>query len=397
MTARPDWKPPRWLEVSTGWSWRLLLIIAACAVAVTLLGALSSVVLPLLLGLILTSVLSPITAALRRRGWKPGLAALGGLVVLLGFVAGFAWLLLAALVGPWDTISDQISRGIDVLVAEFNDRFDGDLTNVSEDLRNGAGQLALTLAGGVLGIVGVAVGLVTTAFLTVTVVFFYLKDGPVMWAWFLGHQPTHRAVVDRAGRAMWEKVNAFVRGTAAVAFVDAIGIALGAWVLGVPSVLAIGVLTFTLSFIPFFGAFFAGAIAVAIALADGGVSTGLFMLLVVVVVQQVESNLLQPVLVGRAVRLHPLVVALGVIGGGSVGGVLGMFLAIPLIAAVTAAVIEVRAASAELTPVGSSRSAESSVVPGPDASTVDRADEPDRAAEPDEVGSTDPSGGDLVP
>jgi len=347
MTAQPDWRPPRWLEVSTGWSWRLLLIVAACAVAVTVLGTLSSVVLPLLLGLILTSVLSPISAALRRRNWKPALAAFAGLLVLLVFIAGFVWLMLAALVGPWDTISAQVGRGIDVLVAEFNGRFDGDITAVSDDIRNGAGQLAMTLVGGVLGIVGVAVGLVTTTFLTVTVVFFYLKDGPTIWTWFLGHQPTNRAVVDRAGRAMWGKVNAFVRGTAAVAFVDAIGIGLGAWALGVPSVLAIGVLTFILSFIPFFGAFFAGVIAVALALADGGLSTGLLMLLVVILVQQLESNILQPVLVGRAVRLHPLVVALGVIGGGSVGGVLGMFLAVPLIAAATAAITEVRAAAAE--------------------------------------------------
>jgi len=344
---RAAWRPPRWLEVSTGWSWRLLVVVAACAIAVFALSTLSAVVLPLLLGLIITAVLSPITASLRRRGWKPAAAAAVGLLVLLAFVAAMVWLLLAALVGPWSTISAQIGEGIDVLVREFNERFDGDITSVSDDLRSGIGSVAMTLLGGVLGVLGVAVGLVTMGFLTLTVVFFYLKDGPTMWSWFLGHQHQHRGTVDRVGRAMWEKVNAFVRGTAAVAFVDAVGIALGAWILGVPSVLAIGVLTFTLSFIPFFGAFFAGAIAVAIALADGGLGTGALMVLVVVVVQQLESNLLQPVLVGRAVRLHPLVVALGVIAGGSLGGVFGMFLAVPLIAAITAAVTEMRAAGAE--------------------------------------------------
>ncbi len=342
-----DWSPPRWLEVSTGWAWRLLVIVAAIAVAGAALTAISSVVLPMLIGLILTSVLSPITTALRARGWKPGLAAFAGLLVLFVFLGLFVWLLLAALVGPWSTLSDQIGEGIDVLVREFNDRFDGDITQVSDDVRSGAGRLISLLLGGVLGVVSVAVGLVTTLFLTLTVVFFYLKDGPMMWSWFIGHTKQHRDVVDRAGRAMWDKLNAFVRGTAAVAFVDAVGIALGAWILGVPSVLAIGVLTFTLSFIPFFGAFFAGAVAIAIALADGGLERGLLMLAVVLIVQQLEANLLQPVLVGRAVRLHPLVVALGVIAGGSIGGVLGMFLAVPLIAAITAAVTEIRRTDSE--------------------------------------------------
>jgi predicted PurR-regulated permease PerM len=345
MSSPPDWRPPRWLDVATGWSWRLLVVVAAIAVTMAAVVSLSAVVVPLVLGLILTSVLSPITVHLRRRGVRPGLAASAGLGALLVFIGLFVWLLLAALIGPWDTIADQVGRGIDVLVREFNQRFDGDITQVSDDIRNGAGQVAMTLLGGVVGLVGVAIGLVTTLFLTLLVVFFYLKDGPTMWTWFVGHQRRHHDVVDRVGRAMWEKVNAFVRGTAAVAAVDAIGIALGALVLGVPSVFAIGVLTFSLGFIPYFGAFFAGAIAVAIALADGGLSQGLLMVVVVVIVQQLESNFLQPVLVGRAVRLHPLVVALGVIAGGSLAGVLGMFLAVPVIAAATAAVNEVRAVS----------------------------------------------------
>ena len=355
------------MEVATGWSWRLLVVVAAVGVAAATLTALSAVVLPLLIGLILTSVLSPISTKLLARGWKPGLAAFAGLFALLVFVALFVWLLLAALVGPWTTISDQIGAGIDVLVGEFNDRFDGDLTEVSEDIRSGASKIVAVLLGGVLGVVGLAVGLVTTLFLTLTVVFFYLKDGPMMWAWFLGHTPGHRDLVDRVGRAMWAKLNAFVRGTATVALVDAVGIAIGAWILGVPSVAAIGVLTFTLGFIPFFGAFFAGAIAVTIALADGGLNRGLLMLLIVVVVQQLESNVLQPILVGRAVRLHPLVVALGVIAGGSIGGVLGMFLSIPLIAAVTAAVTEVRRSPLEPTPTKDMADGEQATEP-PDAS-----------------------------
>ncbi|MEZ5224253.1 MAG: AI-2E family transporter [Ilumatobacteraceae bacterium] len=198
------------------------------------------------------------------------------------------------------------------------------------------------MLGGVTGAVGVVVELITTTLVTLLVVFFYLKDGPEMWAWFLGHQRRHRDEVDRVGRAMWSKVGDFVRGAAIVAAADAVGIALGAWILGVPSVFAILVLTFMLSFIPYFGAVFAGGVTVALAIADGGVVQGAWMLLVVVGVQQLEGNVLEPLLVGRFVRLHPLVVALGVIAGGTLAGVVGMFLAVPLIAAITAGVSELR-------------------------------------------------------
>jgi predicted PurR-regulated permease PerM len=127
-----------------------------------------------------------------------------------------------------------------------------------------------------------------------------------------------------------------------VAAVDGLGIGLGAVVLGVPSAAAIGLITFALAFIPFFGAFFAGFLACLIALADGGLSTALWMAAVVLLVQQVECNLLQPLLLGKSVSLHPLVVALGVIAGGVVAGILGMFLSIPVIAAGAAAVNVIR-------------------------------------------------------
>ncbi len=135
-----------------------------------------------------------------------------------------------------------------------------------------------------------------------------------------------------------------------VAALDAIGISLGAWVLGVPSPGAILALTFVLAFIPYFGAMAAGLLACVLAVAEGRIDLGLTMLAVIVVVQQVEGNVLQPVLVGNAVNLHPMVVALGVIAGGALAGILGMFVAIPLIAAATAAVDEVRRVGAGAVP-----------------------------------------------
>ena len=149
-------------------------------------------------------------------------------------------------------------------------------------------------------------------------------------------------LIDRTSRKMWHAVRSFLIGTATVALVDAVGIGLGAWIIGVPSVLSIAVITYFLAFIPYFVAILAGAIACLVALGDGGIGPAVAMLVVVLFVQQLESNLLQPVLVGRSTRLHPLVVALGVIAGGSIAGVVGMFLAVPAIAAAVAAIGELR-------------------------------------------------------
>lgn len=342
MTDRAAWRPPRWLDVLTGWSWRLLVVGAVVVAAVVGLSRVRPVVLPLLLGLVVTSVLWPLVGMMRARGVPRAAAAGVGLLLVIAMIALLVGLLVEALIGPWDALVDEVEVGYDATVDELERRLGIDAGEFADRFRSGTGGLTDMLLGGVTGAVGVVVELVTTLVVTLLVVFFYLKDGPEMWTWFLGHQRRHRDEVDRVGRAMWAKVRDFVRGVAIVAAVDAVGIALGAWILGVPSVLAIFVLTFMLSFIPFFGAVFAGGVTVALAVADGGVVRGLWMLGVVVAVQQLESNVLEPVLVGRSVRLHPLVVALGVIAGGTLAGVVGMFLAVPLIAAITAGVSELR-------------------------------------------------------
>ena len=191
-------------------------------------------------------------------------------------------------------------------------------------------------------ILSVAFSMVSTLLLSMLVLFFYLKDGTEMWRAVTSLGGARAELLDRIGRRMWYAVRAFLIGTATVAFVDAVGIGLGAWIIGVPSALSIAVITYFLAFVPYFGAILAGGIACLVALGDGGLGPAIAMLVVVLVVQQLESNLLQPVLVGRSTRLHPLVVALGVIAGGSIAGVVGMFLAVPVIAASVAAIDELR-------------------------------------------------------
>lgn len=168
---------------------------------------------------------------------------------------------------------------------------------------------------------------------------------------------------------MWDKLRGFVKGTAMVAAVDAIGIGLGAWILGVPSPGAIFALTFVFAFIPYFGAMIGGFVACVLAVSAGGLDLGLAMLVVILLVQQLEGNVLQPVLVGNAVELHPLAIALGAIAGGAVAGVLGMFLAVPVIAAGTAAVQELRIIRAEAAG-GPNASIAEGDDPGPATATV---------------------------
>jgi predicted PurR-regulated permease PerM len=209
-------------------------------------------------------------------------------------------------------------------------------------VRQGVGQAIGLLLRGAIVILSFAFSVVSTLLLSMLVLFFYLKDGTEMWQAVASLAGERAELIDRIGRKMWHAVRAFLLGTATVAVVDAVGIGLGAWIIGVPSVLSIAVITYFLAFIPYFGAIFAGAIACLVALGDGGLGPAIAMLIVVLFVQQLESNLLQPVLVGRSTRLHPLVVALSVIAGGAIAGVVGMFLAVPAIAAVVAAIGELR-------------------------------------------------------
>ncbi len=336
-----DWQAPRTLDAAAGYAWRLLAIAAALVVGFFAFSLFSPVLVPLVLGLVLCAVVEPISTRLRARGWNATLSAGVCLLIVLAGVALLVWLVFEAIVGPWEQLSNQIVDGLDRWVQEIRDRLDQPAPGL-DSVREGLGSAAGFAVRGVLMVVGIAVALVATTFLSLLVMFYFLKDGPAIWQWVLGHSAHRRDTVDEVGRAMWGRLRDFMRGTAMVAAFDGLGIGLGAVILGVPSATAIGLITFALAFIPFFGAFFAGFLACLIALADGGLGTALWMFLVVLIVQQIECNLLQPLLLGKSVSLHPLVVALGVIAGGIVAGILGMFLSIPVIAAGAAAVNVIR-------------------------------------------------------
>jgi predicted PurR-regulated permease PerM len=203
-----------------------------------------------------------------------------------------------------------------------------------------AGDIGALLLRGVAGGVASVASIGATLFLTLPLVFFLLKDGSRGWALVVSRLPGRRADLDRAGRESFTVLAAFLRGTAIVATFDATVVAIGLWLIGVPLILPLAVLTFILAFIPMIGAILAGFVAALVALAAGGVTDALLVALLSLLVNQLEGVLVSPFAIGRAVSLHPAAVLLAVTGGASIIGITGAFLAVPVLA-ITLTIIRV--------------------------------------------------------
>lgn len=348
--AAPHNRPPeRGTAIGTGltwlatWSLRLLLVAAAAVVAGLLIGRLWSVVLPILLGLLLASVLWPPTAWLRRRRVPAALAALVVLLGSLGLLIGLLAVLAPSVAGQLGEIATQAAAGLRQLQAyivepplNLNDaQVNAAVAQVTDRLQGSASALA---AGVLSGVSAVGSGLVTTA-LALVLAFFFIKDGPNFLPWLRG------VVGDRAGDHLdvvlgrsWTTLGSFIQGQALVGLVDAVLIGIGLVVLGVPLALPLAVLTFFGGFVPIIGAFVVGALAVLVALVTTGTTTALIVLAIIFAVQQIEGNVLQPILQGRSLRLHPGLVLVAVAAGSGLYGIAGAFLSVPF-AAVVAVVL----------------------------------------------------------
>jgi len=301
---------PYGVDLAAAWAWRLLIIGAATGVVLWLLNFFLVVVLPLVIALFLAALVAPVVAWLERVGIRRKLAAL--LVVLLG-IAVLA--LLFTFVGNQVSsgagdLSDQVGSGIDQIRSWLSD---GPL-HMSDAQLNSALQSAQDQlqsfgkdAAGRLGEVGTTLGHVFAGlFIVLFATYFFLADGALIWAWTVRIFPrAGRRQADSSGRVAWASLTQFVRATVMVAATDALGIMLGALVLGVPFVSAIGVLVFIGAFVPLVGAFVSGSVAVLVALVAVGPLKALIMFGVIVLVQQIEAHILQPFLMGRFVSVHP--------------------------------------------------------------------------------------------
>lgn len=325
-------------------SWRLLVIGGAVTLVAYVLLTLRLVVIPLVLGAAVAALLARQVGWLSRR-LPRGLAALlvtiGWIVAVIGLIS----LVGAGVSGQFDELTDSVEGGLTRLRELL-----GDLGLDEQPLAQLQASAATAvsdnrdrlIAGVITGATLVAELLAGFALFGV-VLFFFLRDGEAMWAWVLRRLPAElRGQVDAGGRAALSTLAAYLRGTAVIAFADAVAIGLALVVLGVPLVLPLALLVFLGAFIPVVGSALAGSVAVLVALVTEGPVTAGLVLLAVVVVQQVEGDVLAPVVFGRALNLHPLVVIVALTGGAVVGGVLGAAAVVPLLAAAWAVVRAVR-------------------------------------------------------
>ncbi len=328
---------PRGLRLTAEYAWRFLLIAAAVGVLIWLIIQLKLLIIPLMVAILVTALLWPFFAWMIRHRFPRWVAIVLSLLGTLAVVAGLVWLVTWQISAEWPSVQVRTVEA----AAEFRDYLvQGPLHLTEEqidDLLGQAGTLlqqqAELLWSGALAI-GTTLGhVVTGAFLAVFILITLLADGAGIWRWTVKLFPTRaRAAVDGAAKAGWVTVINYARTQLLVATIDAIGIGLGAALLGVPLAIPIGVLVFLGAFIPFVGAVITGALAVFLALVYSGPWIALWMLVVVLGVQQLEGHVLQPLLMGSAVKVHPLAVVLVVAGGAMVAGIPGALFAVPLAA-----------------------------------------------------------------
>ena len=330
-------KVPILLAGAAAWSWRLLVIGAAGTMIAFVLIQLYVVVVPVILALFLAAALEPLVARLRRHGWPPALATATVFFTTLAVVGLlFVWI-GTNVADELSDVGERVEEGID----DVREWLQGDPLNLSPERLD---QLEEDLtgsfsAGGSGGAAGVSRGArtVTEVFggvvLLLFTLFFVLKDGFRMADWFKERiAPAQRDdAVELAGRAR-RIMRLYLVATGLTGLIDGVLIAIALLVLGVPLVLPLAVLTFLGGFFPLVGATLAGLVAALVALVDGGFTTALLVVGVTILIQQIEGNLLQPLILERAVRLHPLVTVVAVGAGLLVGGLLGAFLSVPLVA-----------------------------------------------------------------
>ena len=353
MTPTPDAKTrsdrqiaediPYGVRIAAAWSWRAGLILLMIGALVWLLGKVSFLIIPVMVAALLAGLLHPVVAWLRSRKLPNGgavaitvlgfIGVIGGALALVGrqLVTGFGALWHEALAGI-QQIQTWLADGPLHLTADQIDQYISDgadaLQNNSSSILSGALSFGSTAG-------HFAAGLVLALFILI----FFLLEGPRIGAFMVRLLPKcARRATDGAGRRGWTSMVSYVRIQMFVAFVDAVGIGVGAAIIQVPLALPLAVLVFIGSFIPVVGALVTGAIAVLLALVANGPINALIMLAIVLVVQQLESHILQPLVMGKAVALHPVAVILSVAAGSYLAGIPGALFAVPLLAVVNTAV-----------------------------------------------------------
>ena len=349
MDAEPPGPPPppptpsvpTWLLTAGGIAWRALPVVVLIWLAVLLLDRLTVVVVPILVALLLAGVLQPLVrrAPARWPSWlAPLLVTLTVAGIVMAAVAGLGLRLVEELPHLRQEFSDALSDSEQRFGVELPDLPQIGTSSPQQSQGPASGSSEGLVSGSAREIVHVGLEVLFGFFLTLALAFLFLKDGSRFWAWTLDKVgPSIRDDLDQSGRAAWGTVGIYVRGLTIVALFDAIGIGVGLLVLGVPLVATLAALQFVASYIPTIGAFVAGGVAVVVAFGTAGFSTAVLTAVLIVVVQQLGNDVIEPWVMGSTLPLHPAVILIVVGVGAVLWGVAGALLFVPLAAALSAA------------------------------------------------------------
>lgn len=331
---------PETLIVLGAYAWRLLAVAAAAVALIYIVISLRLVIFPVIAALFLATLLVPIVGRLRRRGLRPALATtitfVGALLLLVGLVS----VLVPQVTSQVSEMSEAVEAGADRALNYLNngplnlseDQIQSFIDSAARQIRENRSQIASGVISGAVKVGEFITGTIITLFL----LFFFLKDGAAMWGWFTGQFRDHtKEHLDNIGRRVWATMGAYLRGIATVGFIEGTAIGIVLAILGVPLLIPLVLLQFFAAFFPVVGALVAGLVATLVALVAGGATDALIVGIAIVVIQQTDNHLLQPLVMGRAVRLHPVVILLALTAGGVAAGIIGALLAVPLAAVVS--------------------------------------------------------------
>ncbi len=325
------------IRKAAAWAWRFVVLAAAAAVLFWLVKRFTVVVVPLSLALILTALFLPLVDWLDQRRLPRGLAVLLVFLTGLGFIGGILTFVVTRFIEGLPALTDQVTASIESLqdwatngpLGLSRVQIDNAVNNVVGTLQDQQDRLTT----GVMSTASTLTQIVAGFFIALFALVYFLYSGRNIFEFITKvFPPTVRERVRGAGKAGFTTLTGYVRATFLVAFVDAVGIGAGLFIMGIPLALPLASLVFLGAFVPFVGAVVTGFLAVIVAVLAKGWVYGLITLGLVLAVQQLEGNVLQPLVMGRAVRLHPLAVLIALTGGAVVGGVVGVLLAVPLLA-----------------------------------------------------------------
>jgi predicted PurR-regulated permease PerM len=336
----PQTRPSTGLARAGSAAWSLLGVAAVVLLAGWAIGRLMAVVLPFVIAILLATLLRPVAASLERRGLKPTAAAIAAVALAIIVLALLLSLVLPPFISRLSELGTSVQEGAHRVAYEVGDRVAGmSHTEVDRTIENAVKRVRDRLGGTAMAGVTSAAGALGSLVLIAFLAFFMVKDGRRIWGFLVDLLPIHRrAAAAEVGERAWTVLTAYTRGVVFVATVDAVLIGAVLLIVGVPLALPLIVLTWVAAFFPIIGAVTAGAAAVLVALVADGPTAALIVLAAIILIQQLEGNVLYPVVVGPRLRLHPIVVLMSVALGGTLAGIPGAFLAVP-VATVCAAVL----------------------------------------------------------